>query len=52
MDSPKSKGKAKLISVDTRQPAAQFREAKHNAVTQAMAVNYPIHSSSISIIPF
>lgn len=41
MDSPNSKGKVKQVSVGTRQPATQFREAKHNADTQAMAVMIP-----------
>lgn len=37
-------GKVKQVSVDTRQPAIQVREAKHNAVTQAMAVMIPFTS--------
>lgn len=56
MDSPKSKGKVKQVSVDTRQPVTQLREAKHYAVTQTMAVMItfnPVLSASFlsEIIP-
>lgn len=56
MDSPKRKGKVKQVSVDTRQPVTQLREAKHYAVTQMMAVMIaftPVLSASFlsEIIP-
>lgn len=50
MDSPKSKGKVKQVSVDARQPVTQLREAKHHAVTQRMAVM--ISFSFVNVIPF
>lgn len=41
-DSPKSKGKVKQVAVGTRQPTAQSRGIKHDAVTQAGAVEVPL----------